>query len=351
MAVIYEEQLKLSLKRDGLLPVYILFGEDAYLKGMYLNKISRSIADEDDVFNFSKFKGNCDLQEVYDAVMQMPVMADRKCVILNDFDYLHCDPSQLDRLCTLITEVPIETTFILYFDGIETDAKKSARFKKLISACEKNSGLAVALNHRTTAELVKMLCNGANKRGSKMDSAVGRFLVETVGEDINLLSMELQKLCAFVGDGVITKAHIEEVCTANAQSNIYKLSDYILAQNSTEALKLLDRLFYERYEYMAVFYTIASVFTDIYRVYCAKSANLQLSDVVASFSEYKSKDFLVKNANRNLKFFDANKISLCLETLVETDNALKSYRSNPREILEEMIVRLIYIIANGETID
>ena len=51
MAIIFEEQLKISLKRDGLLPVYILFGEDAYLKGMYLNKISKSIADEDDIFN------------------------------------------------------------------------------------------------------------------------------------------------------------------------------------------------------------------------------------------------------------------------------------------------------------
>lgn len=351
MAIIFEEQLKISLKRDGLLPVYILFGEDAYLKGMYLNKISKSIADEDDVFNFAKFKGNCDLQEVYDAVMQMPVMAERKCVILNDYDYLHCDPSQLDRLCELIGEVPPETTFILYFDGIETDSKKSAKFKRLISACEKNGGVAVALNHRTTAELVKMLCDGAQKRGCKMDSAVGRFLVETVGEDINLLSLELQKLCAFVGDGVITKVHIEEICSVTAQSNLYKLTDFILAQNSTEALKLLDRLFYERYEYMAIFYTIASVFTDIYRVMAAKNANVQQNEVIKSFSEYKSKDFLVRNASRNSSKFDANKITLCLETLVETDNALKSYRSQPREILEEMIVRLIYIIAKGETID
>ncbi len=351
MAVIFEEELKRSLKSEGQLPVYILFGEDAYLKTNYLNKISKSIADEDDVFNFARFTGNCDLQEVYNAVMQMPVMAERKCVVLNDFDYLHCDPSQLDRLCQLISEVPPETTFILYFDGIETDQKKGVRFKKLISACEKNGGKAVALNHRNASELVKMLCDGASKRGCKMDSSVGRFLVETSGEDINLLRHELQKLCAFVGEGVITKAHVEEICTVSVEANIFKLSDFILAQNSTEALKLLDRLFYERYEYMAIFYTIAGVFTDIYRVYSAKTAGVSVSEVAKTFGGYKGKEFLLEKASRNLNKFDGGKLTLCLETLVETDNSLKSFRSQPRQVLEEMIVKLIYIIAKGESLD
>ena len=350
MAVLFEEALKKNLKSGAYLPVYILFGEDSYLKTTYLNKISRGIADEDDVFNFARFLNGCDLQEVYNAVMQMPVMADRKCVVLNDFDYLHCDPSELDRLVELINEVPQETTLILYFDGIETDSKKGVKFKKLISACEKNGGMAVALNHRSRAELVKMLCDGAAKRGCKMDTSVGNYLVETAGEDINLLRLELIKLCAFVKEGVITKAHIDEACTITVEANIFKLSDFILAQNTAEALKMLDKLFFMRCEPMSVFYTIAGVYTDIYRVYCAKNAGLPLSEVTKAFS-YKGKEFLVEKAGRNLNKFDSNKLTLSLDTLVKTDGLLKSFASNPRQIIEEMIVKLIYIIAKGESLD
>ena len=90
MAIVLEEALKESLKTGKLLPVYILVGEDAYLKTLYLNKISKSIADKDDIFNYSKFSGQCNLQDVYDSVMQMPMMSDRKCVILNDYDFKQC---------------------------------------------------------------------------------------------------------------------------------------------------------------------------------------------------------------------------------------------------------------------
>lgn len=350
MAIIFEEALKKDLSKGTLLPVYILFGEDSYLKSNYLNKIRDKITTEDDVFNFSKFVNGCNLQEVYDAVMQLPIMSDRKCVILSDYDYLHCDPSELDRLAELIATVPEETTFILYFDSIETDAKKGTKFKKLISACEKNGGVAVELKHRSRAELVKMLCDGAGKRHCKMDYAVGNYLVEVSGDDINLLVNELTKLCAFVGEGVITKDHIDEVCTITVEANLYKLSDFVLSGNSTEALKMLDKLFFMRLEPIAVFYTIAGIFVDMYRVYSAKGVGVNLSEVTKTFS-YGNKAFLVEKAERNVRKMDFNRLRLCLNTLVATDNALKSFKANQRELLEEMIVKLIYIIAEGETLD
>ncbi len=350
MAIIFEEALKQNLKNGQLLPVYILFGEDAYLKTIYLNKISKSIADKDDVFNYSRFVGQCDLQEVYDSVMQMPMMNDRKCVILNDYDFEHCSSSDFERLVSLISEVPLETTLILYFDSMEIDRKKGTKFKKIVSACEKSGGLAVALDHRSRSELVKMLCDDVAKRGCKMDMAVGNYLVETAGDDINLLRNELQKLCAFVGQGDITKAHIDEVCSVTVEANIFKLSDYIFAQNSTEALKMLDELFFMRTVPLSILYTVSGVFVDIYRAYCGKQSGKSNSEIALTFG-YKNKEFLIERAGKKLGKMDFKRIKLCLETLVKTDNALKSFGSSPRLILEEMVVRLIYIIAQGEALD
>lgn len=349
MAVIFEEALKQSLKR-GLLPIYILFGEDAYLKMKYLKQISSAIAPEDDVFNYAKFNGNCDLQEVYDAVMQMPLMNDRKCVILNDFDYLHCDVSSLERLTEIVSTVPSETTLILYFDGIEVDHKKNAKFKKLMTACEKNGGVAVQLNHLTRGGLVKMLCDGATKRNCKMDSVTAGYLVDTAGEDINLLRNELDKLCAFVGDGTISKEHIDRVSTKTVEANIYNLADLIINCKSTEALNLLDDMFFTKIEPIVVLYNVAGVFTDMYRVYSAKAKNIPLSQVASTF-QYGNRAFVLEKAERKLKNFDHNKLSLCLETLLKTDTLLKTFGANQRAVIEEMVVKLIYIIARGEVLD
>ena len=350
MAVVFEAGLKQSLKADGTLPVYILFGEDAFLKQKYLNKISLSVAEAEDVFNYCKFTEGCDLQEVYDAVMQMPLMNDKKCVILNDFDYLHCSPSDLERLTELIKETPKETVFILYFDGIETDHKKGAKFKKLILACEKAGGLAVLLNHPTRAELVKMLSEGARKRGCKMDSQVSGYLVDTCGEDINLLRNELEKLCAFTREGQVTKDHIEQVCTKTLEANVFGLSDLILNCKSTEALKLLGNMFFVRMEPMAIFYTVSGVYNDMFRVFSAKAQGVAVSEVAKTFG-YGNRAFLLEKASRNLSKFDFKKLSLSLDTLVETDKKLKSFGLNPKTVLEEMVVKLIYIIAKGESLD
>ena len=55
MAMIYEDALKSQIKSGALAPVYIILGEDDYLKRMYVNKISSLITDKDDIFNYSRF--------------------------------------------------------------------------------------------------------------------------------------------------------------------------------------------------------------------------------------------------------------------------------------------------------
>jgi len=351
MAVMFEDALKKNIATDKLLPVYILFGEDAYLKTHYLNKISHRIADEDDVFNFCKFTGACDLQAVYDAAMQLPFMSDRKCIILNDYDYEHCSKTDFDRLVEILSDIPSGVTFIMYFDSVETDHKKGNKFKKLIAAAEKSGGAAVLLNHRSRAELAKMLSSAAVKRNCKMDTSVALYMVETVGDDINLLVNETEKLCAFVGEGVITKDDIDEACTKSVEANIYRLSDFILSCNSTEALKTLDDLFFMRIEPMAVLYTVSGVFVDMYRLYTARQSGLKAEDVKKVFASYKGKEFLLEKAARNLQKFDFDKLNLAFNALLKADKDLKSFGCDQRTVLEQMIVKLIYIISKGESLD
>ena len=47
MAVIYEDALKGQIKSGVLSPVYIILGEDDFLKRMYVDKITALVADKD----------------------------------------------------------------------------------------------------------------------------------------------------------------------------------------------------------------------------------------------------------------------------------------------------------------
>ena len=350
MGIVFEDVLKKNVQKDRLLPVYILFGDDSYLKKHYSDKISKFSAKPDDFFNYQKFENNCDLQEVYDFVMQIPMMADKKYCEICDFDFEHCGKADFDKLCVLLSEVPESCSLVLRFDGFDFDSKKSAKFKKLISAAEKNNGIAVSLNHRRVPELVKMLHDGAAKRGANLDTSVAKYLVEIAGEDINLLQNELMKLCAFAGSEPITKETVDLVCVKTVEASVFNLSTHIINCNTSDALLCLDELFFMKIEPIMILYTVSASFVDMFRVFAAKDNGHTVKEVADIFA-YNKRAFVLDKLSGSLKKFDSKKFNLCFKALVDADRGLKSFGKDPRTVLEKMILRLCFIISKGEDID
>lgn len=350
MAIVFEENLKKSMSSDKLLPVYVLFGEDGFLKKNYSDKILKLITEPDDVFNCVKFSSNCDLQDVYDAVLQLPFMAERKYIELYDFDFEKCSKSEFDRLCSLLEEVPDTATLVLRLDSVDFDSKKSSKFKRIMSAAEKAGGIAVKLDHRKPAELAKMLCDGAAKRGCKFDMSAAKFLIETAGDDINLLKNELEKLCAFANGGAITKETVETVCIKTVEASVYNLSKFIIECDVSSALKILDELFFMRVEPMIIFHTISCIYVDMFRVFAGKTQSVKINEISECFS-YKARAFLLDKAVLNLRKFDRKKLELSFNALLQAEKSLKSFGADERIILEQLIIRLIYIIVKGESVD
>ncbi len=350
MAVVFEEALKKDISAKNAMGTYILFGDDSYLKEMYLGKLSKTAASSDDVFNFRKFSSKCDLQEVYDFAVQFPMMADKKCAIIKDFDISKMDSNEFERLLK-IAEEDFETTLIIFvFDFVEFDYKKGDRAKKLIKAAEKSGGKAVCLNHRGTAELAKMLCDGAAKRGCKIERSTAFYLIELVGEEILVLVNELEKLCNFAPKSVINKETVDKVSVKSPEATVYNLTDKIFALKTDEAIKIVDELFFSRIEPFIILYTISSCFIDMYRLFAAKRNGFRKTDVAEKF-EYKNRSFVLDKAERYLSKLNEKKLLLCLDAIKTAEESLKSFRSDERLAIEQLVIRLIYIIAKGEAVD
>ena len=349
MAIHFEEALKNILKK-GDKNVFVLLGEDGYLKRFYVDKLTKNIASDDDVFNYQRFEQDTPLQEVYDAVQQFPMMNDKKVVILRDFDFSACDATDFNKLLSLLSDVPETTVFIMWYDALEVEIKKNAKLDKIVKACDGAGGAVVNLSHRKGFELEKMLNDGALKRGCKMENGAAKFLIENVGDDIFTLKNELEKLCAYAKGEVITKAIIEKVAVKTVESDIYALADKILKCDLSAAYKILDDLFFMRVDPIIILSTISSVYVDMYRLLAARSHNFGNEKIAEDFA-YGNRSFLIKNAAYNLKKFDFNKLQLSLNELAAADKAIKSFSGDERVVLEKLIVELSYIAVKGESID
>ena len=351
MPICYEQQLKSSLEQGRLYGVYLFFGDDLYLKNLYLDKIITKADVKDDIFNLHIFEPLSELQQVYDAVLQFPMMSDKKVVVLKDFAFEEANDGDFKKLCSLTDECNTDNILVLFFENEEFDFKKSARAKALISAVDKSGGIAANINHRSTGDLVRMLTTGATKRGCKMTNDAAHYLVECVSQDISVLKFELEKLCAFVDGGTIEKSTAEKVCTKTVEASIYDLTKEIFACNSQKALRLADELFFMRLTASAILFTMHSAYVDMYRVFCAEQSGVSLQAIAEDFAYPSNKTFLITTAKSNLRHFDEKKLVLSFEELFSADKLLKSFGADERAIIEQLIIRLIYIIQKGEKID
>ena len=350
MSIVYEDIIKKDISSSCFAKVYLIFGDDLYLKKYYCDRISDKAYDGDPLFNLQKFEGESNLQDVYDAVNQFPMMANSKCVTLVDFDFEHCSKSDFDMLCELVSGVEEGCVFILRFDAINFDYKKSAKAKRLIDAAEKCGGRIACLDHRSHDSLARTLISGASQRGCVLNDSNAHYLIETVGDDLCLLKNELDKLCGYVKTGIIDKDTIKTVSVKSTESSVYDYVREIIDGNISVALKLLDDLFYMRVEPMMILHTASSAYVDIYRIYAANKANLSQDVIVKDFG-YKNRAFVLKRASANLKKLDFKKLALSFDALLVADEHLKSFGYDPRTVLEELTVKLIYIIVKGEAVD
>ncbi len=346
MPVIYEEALKKEIKDGNFSPVYIIYGEDSYLKKHYTDTIIDKVCGNDSFFNFQSFEREADMRNLYDAVNQLPMMADKKCVLLDDYDYERADKTAFENLCELLSDVPDTCVFILRFDAIEFGDKKNSKATKLIKCAEKSGGKAVCLGHRSAGQLSAMLIRGAKKRGVDLPHSVADYLIEISSGEITVLQNELDKLCTYSKDGTITKETVDKICSKTVEASVYDYVKYIIDHDILNALKLLDDMFFMRIEPIIILYNVSSAYVDMLRAFYANEKNVPNENISEDF-EYNRRSFLIGKAKTNLKRFNFSSLKKSFDLIMKADTLLKSSGAEPKIILEEMTVSLALLTANG----
>lgn len=333
-----ETQLKECIKSGGA-NLYVFYGAEGYLVEQYARMVARETVEEGfDAFNLQRFDGEeVTLAELEDAVEALPLMTDRKCVLVRDMDA--CG-SESERLLQLMEQVPDSCVLVFWQMAIQPDSRKNGWKSFLKIAGDK--GVAVKFERKDPSDAAKMLVGGAKRRGCRLDVADAYYLVEQVGNDLNLLIHELDKLCALAGEGgEITKAMIDTACPKNLEAKVFDLSKAILYHRRQEAFDLLYQLRVQREEPIMVLGTLSGAFSDLYRGKVAKAAGISPEEMASHFKNYQKKEWKLKNAARDSARIPIDILRRCLEILGETDTTLKLRSGDEWILLEQTVAQLM----------
>lgn len=338
-----EKMLKKQMETGDFSKVYVLYGAEKFSLAKAAQKLMAAVVgDVFPDFNLQKFDGlTASVDQIAVAAEALPFMAERKCVAVSDFSLESRNPSGVGKLTEVMQQAPDTTVFLFYHPTTVMDYKKSSKwrsFYKQVSPWADTIEFAL----RTKPELEKWLCAAAGRRGCQLSRGNAGYLVDQCGNDLQTLHQELEKVCAFVREGEITRKQMDQVVTKNLETTVFVLARALLAGQYDKAYQMMDLLFAQREEPVMILAALGSVYVDLYRVRAALQSGETVSSLAKTF-DYKGKEFRLRNAERDVGGLSLEKLREYLDVLVDTDAALKSTRTDNRLWMEELIAKLLLI--------
>ena len=323
--------------REGkFLKIYLLYGEESYLKSFYCEKIAKKAAGAMPNFNLHRFdESNFDIDEVEAARDNMPMMSSYSCIVLRDIDPAQLDERRWKRLCAVLSDIPDGCVFVLHYDTVGYD-KKSSRWTKLIATARK-FGVAADIGRLPEGELVDWIMKLTKKKKALISRDNARMLIEACGSDMNQISCEIDKLAAFTQGNEIKSSDIAQLVPKPLDASIYDLAREVLAGRTEKALGVIDGLFYMRESPVRILAAMSGTFCDLYRAKAASRSGKRQGDIESDF-DYGRNAFRVKYALRDCGVIDVGSLRACLELLLGADEKIKSSGIDKRLVLERLVV-------------
>ena len=227
------KSLNEDLKQGQFNKVYLLYGEEAYLKKFYKEKLRHAIVAPDDTMNYAYYEGKgVNPNEIIDLAETLPFFAERRLIILENTGFLkNASPELADYL----SEMPESTSMIF----IESEVDKRGKLYKAIQS----HGRAVELVKQDEMTLLRWIAGLAKKEGKLMQESAVRHFLAKVGMDMENIQKELEKLfCYTLEKEEITIEDIEEICTEQITNRIFDMVNAVAEKEQRKALDYYNDL-------------------------------------------------------------------------------------------------------------
>ena len=335
-----EKAVNTMLKEGTLRSPVLIYGSEEYLKKAYLDRILGK-RQEGGLSAFNDIRmdfAGLDPQKLADALLNPPMMAEYKTVLVYDVVPKEMDAAFFKRLEELFKELYDDCRVVFLEKSGAVEDKRDEKSKKLIKLFDKY-GTVLHFKERTESDLYKLLRARAEKAGCSLAPSAQKLLVARCGKEIAALYSELDKLCAYRPEGEISESDVERMVARQAEDNIFNLSRAILRRNYDEAMRILQDLLVLRIPQETIVGTLSQCYIDLYRARAAVEAGVSASRAAEDFG-YGRRAFAFENAMRDQKKLSESYLRYALDVLSDADLRLKSTANDAKTVLEAAVTAL-----------
>lgn len=326
------EQLNKDLSSGTFKQIYLLYGEEAYLKKRFRDSLASAILPSDDGMNMTRFSEKIhDVTLLIQACDTLPFFADRRLVVVENSGLFQNAGGAGEKFLGYLKELP-STTYLIF---VEENVKKTVKLYKEISGRGYCAELSVP-NERT---LCTWLRREAGAAGVSIGADEALYMIRQVGTDMTRLQTELEKAaCYCMEQKKITVEDIDAVCTIHISNHIFDMMEDMAYGRTTAALERYDELVRLRESPIYILSVLISQFRAFRQVYTGLREGGSSSSMARIM---KMNEYRVKKLIGWTKIYGRRETMAVLERLALAEQQIK------RGLIKDSLAVELFIIEHS----
>ena len=247
-------RLKREMKEKGIGGAYLFYGEELYLRDLYIEKFKKIIPDDDFAeFNLTVLDGrDMSLDDADEAIESFPMAADRKLVIIRDSGiFKKADETAQKFWNTKLKNMPDCCVLVFVEDAVD---KRQSIYKTM-----SKHGTCVEFAYLKPYELAAWVQGEVLKHRRKMSKNVIEYFISVCGEGLVTMNNELTKLFELCGEE-ITESDVKRSVAKSLSVRIFELTDCIMDKKNDRVIEMLNDLRTVKESAFTVLYLLNSAF-------------------------------------------------------------------------------------------
>lgn len=290
---------------------YLLFGEDTFLLEQFVKKIKKAFGEIQQGINYIQI----DESNVNNIISDIETPAfgfEKKLIIARNCGLFTKKNTLADKIANYLLENDTSDTEIIF---IEEKADKNS----LYNAIEKN-GTIKEFKELRMPELIKQVKAISSGYGVQINENTAQYLIECVGNNMQIIINELRKLIEYAGKGgEIKREDIDSLTIKTTQSVIFDLTDNLGKKNIQESMKILQNLKYNKEPTQMILIMLYRHFKKLYIVHLCKG-----TDVAKNLKLKPNQTFLVRKYSMQANYFKENELEVILNEFINLDENSKN---------------------------
>lgn len=308
------KSLNEDLKTGKFSRIYLLYGEESYLKRQYKEKLKCAMIPPEDTMNYAYYEGKgTNVKEVIDLAETLPFFAERRLIVMEDTGFFK---NASPELADYVKEIP-ETTYMIF---IESEIDKRGKLYKAV----KEKGRIVELRRQDESTLLKWVAGNVKRENKQITESSIRFFLTKVGTDMESIQKELEKLfCYTLDKSEITVEDIEAICTTQTTNQIFDMVNAVAEKKQRKALDYYYDLIALKEPPMRILFLLARQFRLLLEVKEMDKRGYARKEIA---SKAELNPFVVRKYQEQAKAFSIEELRSIIEDSVETEEFVKTGR-------------------------